>query len=362
MHRTDSSARAPHVLGLLSTAVLLALGSSARGYIVAYEGFDYPVGTNLHNQTGGFGWEAPWVGLTTNDNTQIVSGSFTYNDGFGNSVTSQTGNRVHLTGNGTADQAAYGLTGNLNGNSTQQPIRRLDDDFGRFGSSTTWMSCMALRVGQPAAPPFVHPGGASYQYGRAVGVQLFFQSGASTTNSGNELASIGRATANAEPNTSPADTWGLVYRGSGAFSKASSDSFTTPTNANSTADFILARVDHVNGLSNPRNDTISVWINPRLDNEALLGAPTMVYLPTDAPTSGSDADRDFAFNFVRLFGGNINATVNNYGAIQVDEIKIGTDFNSVTLAPLPEPASLALIGLGGLVLGRRNRRYEPVQR
>jgi hypothetical protein len=358
MQRTESLAGANRLftrLGrlTLATAGVLAIGSSAQAGLLAYEGFDYAAGTQLNGQTGGFGWEAAWVGQTPFDNSQIINGSFTYNDGFGNSVTT-TGNRVHSTGNGVAD----GLPGAPGANNTNNPFRRLDLDNGTVGDSTTWLSFMALRVGQPATPPFVDPdpGGSTYSYGRAAGVQLFYQSGTSTTNAGSELMSIGRATANSEINGLTPDTWGLVYRGSGAFMKASSDDFITATNANSTADFLLAKIDHVGGVSNPRNDTISLWINPRLDNEALLGAPTLVYLPTDLPNAGGDADRDIAFNYIRIFAGNINTTVNNYGAMQVDEIKVGTSYNDVTLAPIPEPTSLALLGLGGLVLGRRNRR------
>jgi hypothetical protein len=330
------------------------MGSVASADLLAYEGFDYPVGANLHNQSGGFGWKPGnnWVGVTTNDNTQIVAGSFTYDDGFGNTVVT-TGNRVHSTGDATAD----GLPGVQNANSTQQPFRRLEFDNGAVGDSSTWLSFMALRTGQAANPPYTDDGGSVYAYGRAAGVQLFYNSNAASTTQGNELVSIGRATGNGEVNGLPPDTWGVVYRGSGAFVKASNDGFTTPTNANSTADFLLARIDHVGGVSNPRNDTISIWINPRLDNEALLGAPALVFAPTDPPTSGSDADRDLAFNVVRLFAGNHNTGVaNNYGSIQVDEIKIGTDYNSVTLAAIPEPSSLALLGLGSLMIGRRSRR------
>src|SRR5437773_3857896 len=29
---------------------------------IAYEGFDYPIGSTLSNQTGGTGWMAPWLG------------------------------------------------------------------------------------------------------------------------------------------------------------------------------------------------------------------------------------------------------------------------------------------------------------
>jgi hypothetical protein len=332
----------------LAVAGLLAMGSAAMADLVAYEGFDYPAGSSLANQTGGFGWRAgsAWTLGGSADNNQIIAGSFTYDDGFGNIVTT-TGNRVHSTGNGVAD----GLPGSPNGNQSQSPFRRLATDFGT-SAGTTWMSFLALRTGQPATTPFVDGEGNNF-YGRAFGVQTFYNSDPASTAQGSEGASVGRATAGAnEPAGTPNDTWALVYHGNIANTKASSDDFLTPTKANSTADFLLVRFDHVNGVSNPYDDSMSVWVNPRLDNEALLGAPQMTF----GPGAFSEVDRDLAFNVVRIFAGNISSGVDNYGSVQVDELKIGTSYNDVTLAPIPEPVTLAWFGLGSLMLGRRMRR------
>ncbi len=335
----------------LATGLVLTLASAplSRASLVAYEGFDYAVGSQLNLLAGGYGWAAGdyWRSVNTLDNSQIVAGSFTYDDGFGNVITA-TGNRLHSTGNGVAD----GLPGSPSASSTQQAYRRLATDLGTGGNSTTWVSFLALRTGLPATTPYVDAEGNNY-YGRAAGVQLFYNSNPTSTTQGSELVSIGRGTAGTSETVGTAnDTWGLVYHGNAADTKASTDDFLTPTKANSTADFILVRVDHVNGVSNPYDDSLSMWINPRLDNESLLGAATLTLSPGD----WADVDRDLAFNVIRIFGGNYNSTVDNYGSIEVDEIKIGTEFLDVTLKVIPEPSSLALFLLGGLALFRLRRK------
>jgi hypothetical protein len=95
-----------------------------------------------------------------------------------------------------------------------------------------------------------------------------------------------------------------------------------------------------------------MWINPRLDVEPSLASAALSLLPGE----WADQTPDLALNAIRLFGGNWNTTVGNYGSVQVDEIKLGTAFLDVTIAPVPEPTVLALVGLGGLALMQRLRR------
>lgn len=331
---------------LRNAAVVLAViasTSTTKAALIAYEGFNYDAGSLLNNLNGGYGWQTAWLGA--GNNSQIVSGSFTYNDGFGNVVTTY-GNRLHSTGDGVTD----GLPGAVTANTTQSP-RRLLPYQGTAGG-TTWMSFMALRTGNPdsaATPP--SDGQGDILYNRAAGVQLFYNAVAGNTSQGSELISVGRGTQTSEAGlTLQNDTWGLLYKGNAAFSTATTDSFTTPTKANSTADFILMRIDHVNGVSNPYDDSVSVWLNPRLDSDAFLGAPNLTLVPNQF----ADTDRDLAFNVIRIFAGNYSGT--SYGSIQVDEIKIGTEFGDVTLNAIPEPSALALLGLGGLAFVNRMRR------
>ena len=177
----------------LATGLVLTLGSASlsRASLVAYEGFDYATGSQLNLLAGGYGWAAGdyWRSGGTLDNSQIVAGSFSYDDGFGNVITA-TGNRLHSTGNGVAD----GLPGTPNANSGQSPYRRLATDLGTVGNSTTWVSFLALRTGLPATTPYVDAEGNNY-YGRATGVQLFYNASATSTTSRTEFVSFGRATA-----------------------------------------------------------------------------------------------------------------------------------------------------------------------
>jgi hypothetical protein len=189
-------------------------------------------------------------------------------------------------------------------------------------------------------------------YGRAACVQTFYNAAVGNTGQGSEVLSFGRGTQNAEPAGTANDTWGLLYRGNAAYTKASGDAWNTPSLANSTADFILIRIDHAGGVANPRDDAAYVWINPRLDLEPTLGSAALSLLPGE----WADQTPDLALNAIRLFGGNWNTTVGNYGSIEVDEIKIGTAFLDVTIAAIPEPSVLAILGVGCLAVLQRLRR------
>jgi len=91
-------------------------------------------------------------------------------------------------------------------------------------------------------------------------------------------------------------------------------------------------------------ETVELWLNPTTSDESQLGAAT-------ATVSGDILDStNNQFNQFDFTGG----TVEGFG---IDEIAIGENFNDVV--PIPEPGSLALLGLGGLLMlgrGRASRR------
>ncbi|MGH8047275.1 MAG: PEP-CTERM sorting domain-containing protein [Chthoniobacterales bacterium] len=91
------------------------------------------------------------------------------------------------------------------------------------------------------------------------------------------------------------------------------------------------------------DDSSSLWINPASSNFEAASAPT----PTLTVTGGNDLVQINQF----LIRG-----VTGSGAGEVDELRVGTTWASVT--PVPEPGTVALVGLGlGTVLfGVRRRR------
>jgi hypothetical protein len=331
-------------------AIALALAAmlsqqTTNAALLAYEGFNYNAGLGLQGLNGGYLWTSPWATATAN--SQVASGSLVYQDSLGNYALS-SGNSAHITGDGIYD----GLTGGL-GNSTANPFRKLATRGASAG--TTWISFMALRTGQTTTNAYSNVNGP-VNYGRATSVQLTYNATPTSTAAGNEHLSFGRATVNVEPAGLVNDTWGYYLRGNGALTEASTDPWNTPANANSTADFILVKINHNGGISNPINDSMEMWVNPILSNEGLLGAATLAFNPGDFGGAAPNEERDFAFNAFRIFAGNWNGTVGNYGSIKVDEIKVGETYGDVTFLAVPEPSMLALFGIGGLALVQRLRR------
>jgi len=90
-------------------------------------------------------------------------------------------------------------------------------------------------------------------------------------------------------------------------------------------------------------ETVDLWINPTTSDESQLGTAT-------ASVSGNILDgTDKQFGEFDFTGGNDDQSPR----YAIDEIAIGENFNDVV--PVPEPGSLALMGLGGLLMLGRGR-------
>lgn len=331
----------------LAVVALFSVNPQAKAVLLAYEGFDYSIGSPLLGLNGGWQFTGAWSG-SANANSQVIGGSLVYQDSLGNYALS-SGNSVWSTGDGISD----GLPGSVTGNTSQSPYRQLD--YRGTSAGTTWISFMALRTGLTTTNSYSNANGP-VSYGRAAGVQLFYNATVGNTGQGSEIISFGRGTANADPAGISNDTWGYLLRGNAALTKASTDAWNTPANAFSTADFILVKITHNNGVANPMDDSMQMWVNPILSDEGLLGAASVSFTPGDFGGTAPNEERDLAFNAIRLFAGNWNSAVGNYGSMMVDEIKVGTTYGDVTLLAVPEPSALAMVGLGSLMLIQRLRR------
>ena len=92
-------------------------------------------------------------------------------------------------------------------------------------------------------------------------------------------------------------------------------------------------------FDNNTDDIVDIWVDPTdVSSVAALGAP----LATDAE------------NIVAADQGSILRINGDNGPVfTIDEIRLGTELSDVVI---PEPASLALLGMGGLLMLRRQAR------
>src|SRR6185295_2151636 len=119
-------------------AMALSIACEATAALLAYEGFDYPVGDSVVGKTGGTGFANAWqlnssTGLQTNQ-----AYSLGYTDGAGRTLVT-SGGSLFLQGITT------GTTGNT------QPNRAINNargtNTGAADGVTTWVSLLEVRQG-----------------------------------------------------------------------------------------------------------------------------------------------------------------------------------------------------------------------
>ncbi|MCC5842965.1 MAG: PEP-CTERM sorting domain-containing protein [Verrucomicrobia bacterium] len=99
--------------------------------------------------------------------------------------------------------------------------------------------------------------------------------------------------------------------------------------------FLVAKFDVTNGL-------FSMWANPDLDGSSPAGG-TLIADNVSFTRTGADFANDIQ----------VAGLFTNWSGVGLDEVRLGTDFTSVAI---PEPSTLALLGIAGLCAGLFARR------
>jgi hypothetical protein len=108
--------------------------------------------------------------------------------------------------------------------------------------------------------------------------------------------------------------------------------------------------------SGTKNDGGAMWINPTMLGADEGNLPSATFSKTNTSAGGNDLNNVSTF---MLYRPSILATVNVPGVdgMQIDELRVGDTFASVT--PTPEPATAGLLVASGAMLLARRRRRMP---
>jgi len=294
MTSLGSQLRRLFAIAIALTTIMSSISSEAA--LIVYEGFDYPDGTSLRNQTGGIGWSGGWTNTGNATETATAPG-LTYPN------MTATGNKATLAGQ------------QINGNGNNAFLARdLAQTFGTDGT-TLWLSFIGQRTGNKSTG-----GTQPNNYQRVFSLGLF-------NTSATEQASIGELT------DDTTDVWNL----NADTTLPNSVDTTVPIDTQS---FLLLRIDFVGA----NTDKAYLWVNPDLS----LGEPSI-------GTQAASITDELTFNRIRLtVGGSTTSGARLAASGLFDEIRIADTFAEA----IPEPASaaLALLSLAGLVANPRRPR------
>jgi hypothetical protein len=284
--------------GFLPFLVLLVPAISCPAALLSYEGFDYPSGSAIVGQSGGFGFSQAWQ---PNGSVGVLT-----NQGYSLSYTDPQGNRLVTVGGSLFLQGSITNSPDV----ATQPNRLLSysrgTNAGGTDSTTTWVSFLALRQG----PTTNNPSVPNNPYPRSANLSLY-----NSVPSNTEKLAMG--------NTALTTSNVVSLLPAGANTKASSVSY-------SQTNLIVVRIDH---LAGPTLDNAYLFVNPSLASEPAL---------SQADTN-SIGQFDFSFNRIRPFaGGDRPSAASPCAELILDEIRIGETYADV--APYVPPLSIARIG------------------
>jgi hypothetical protein len=292
-----------------------------------YESFNYAAGTLFPNPStlnGGYGWNATGNVSAAND-ASAVWGSANNGGAAAGTFRTATAGGLTYSAPGYTNGSPAGNKLTLDAASPPNATQNIGRAFPQLiDAGTTYFSALVSRNTVDTIRTF----NIAFMNGTAEQM-AFGQIGTAGGNTGGNLALLMN-------NQNPA---GLVNG-------------TTPiAMGNSTTHLVIIKIEWDAGPVNSgnaslTNEIVTMWVDPAsVVSEAAAG-------PAYATTNGFNLT---GITGIRPFAGN-NATITGFTATAVsanfDEIRFGGSWTSVTSAsPVPEPSSVVLVGLMGLVLG-----------
>lgn len=286
---------------------------------LAWDGFDYPADSGLRNfpsgANGGVGWGGTW--------STAAGSSFATNRSPGLSYGALPTIGGHLE---VGDPAGLS-TG------TTSAQRAMPGTLGGMGFGTYWISFLYQNLNTADQITGSQTGF------RQANLGLF--STATVSGSGISQVNGGERFAIGAPNNysgQPSFGQDVMTMWNGA--NYSYSSTATARGVSQPATWVVMKIVVDNTVA---NDTVYAWFNPSLASEPDAGAAT-VY-------SASDLS---AVNAIRFQVGGTGAATGPAGRMNVDELRVGTGWSEMLV--VPEPSSLAFVGLGALAILHRLRR------
>jgi hypothetical protein len=302
----------------MGCAIFAWSASAAPAQPVAYEGFNYPVGTTLNGHVTGTGWTGTWqtssVYVNNGQDNAVTAGSMTYGS------LSTSGNRLGTIGNdvraflqfNTSAGSPAALAGLVNGNG----------EIGVPGTAV-WIGFRgALTAGNNT-----NTGNGGFHLFDGIGDLTSFPDG---DKGHHEILFMGDRN-----NPTTGLSWCLEMTTGGTGSTDSS------VVVSAVPRFLVYKIDFLGG----RTGRVSLFIDP------VPGASEASLVPEFVAnvTSSATVQSVFQFNYLEVGTANSNGVSPFQERMDLDEFRLGGSYAAIS--PVPEPTSLLLSSVSGILLG-----------